>query len=455
MKKSYIFYFVFFFSNICLLNCLLEIPLTAIEVQGVPKYKDIEMKEAESPSLLNKFLSIFINQGVYTVNQNTLFLANMKIGSNNQEFNLLLDTGSYVLWVPRKGSSDKYELTHHYDPSTSSTSKNTGETFNIKYGSGSCTGNYYYDNVKYINNKNNNMKVGAATQTNFNVIGGDGICGLGYKYSDEGQSLIHTLKKNGITDSQIFSFKFDGEANIGVSGKMYIGKHSDFSSSSSVTAPLVTSKNLWYSRVSGFILKKGNNQINYSINLDILFDTGTNVVMLPIDYMKGIMGSLSKVGCTIFTQNNQNFQLKCTASSNSLPDFSIIINGKTLTIPFRYLYYKNGDYYYSRIQFLTSNTYILGSPFFFTYHTLFDRDNGKLHFYPHNAKSLQSNINQNLKGENSEMTINLEAIISITIVVILALIIFGYLINLYEKLRKTKEKDILSNNYSTKQELIL
>ena len=68
----------------------------------------------------------------------SLFVARMQIGG--QDFDVVLDTGSINLWVPKIGSKDKVNITHHYDPKKSSASSSTSETFEITYGTGSTKG---------------------------------------------------------------------------------------------------------------------------------------------------------------------------------------------------------------------------------------------------------------------------------------------------------------------------
>ena len=72
-----------------------------------------------------------------------MFVTNVKIGSNKQQFNLLVDTGSLSTWVVNKGSVDnQYKISNHYDPSTSNTSKNSNILFSLVYGSGRIFGTY-------------------------------------------------------------------------------------------------------------------------------------------------------------------------------------------------------------------------------------------------------------------------------------------------------------------------
>ena len=68
--------------------------------------------------------------------------------------------------MAKQGSIDTGtpKISRHFNPSSSTTIKNTYETFRITYGTGSCNGAYYYDNLKYINEKIY-MKFGVAEKT--------------------------------------------------------------------------------------------------------------------------------------------------------------------------------------------------------------------------------------------------------------------------------------------------
>ena len=92
------FHLFLIFSFISLNNCLLEIPLKPKNIKGVPKYriKIIEPKEYSGIDSMNQTI-LSNNEGKKKLNANILFLANVKIGSNEQSFNLILDTGSYIL----------------------------------------------------------------------------------------------------------------------------------------------------------------------------------------------------------------------------------------------------------------------------------------------------------------------------------------------------------------------
>jgi len=90
------------------------------------------------------------------------------VGSPPTQYTLLIDTGSSNTWV---GAATKYTKT--------STSKSTGNTVNVSYGSGSFSGTEYTDTVTLGSDlviKNQSIGV-ASTATGFNDV--DGILGIG------------------------------------------------------------------------------------------------------------------------------------------------------------------------------------------------------------------------------------------------------------------------------------
>ena len=171
--------------------------------------------------------------------------------------------------------------------------------FKIIYGSGSCSGSYFKDIIKFINNKSFQFLFGVATETNFSVEGADGILGLAHYYIDKSTSFIYRLYEEKIVNSKQFSFKFGENINYGQMGKLFIGKHADFSSSDTAKCPLINSKPLneyWACKLSRFGLKNSKNVIknSNSIFFDVIFDTGINFIVLPLDYLEDIQNNLKE-----------------------------------------------------------------------------------------------------------------------------------------------------------------
>ena len=415
--------------SISFISSIIEIPLYPVKVKGIPKYENISMIEQYYSTNDNESIS-FVEEGNTFINRDIVFIARIKLGSQRKSFNLLLDTGSNTLWVGRIGCQGDHAIINEFNPSNSTTAKNTGKTFSITYGSGSCIGFYYNDNLEYLESKSFNMNFGVADTANFKVDQCDGIIGLSKKYSDNKESFIHMLKEYKNTDSLVFSIKFETDKiATNIEGKMYIGKHDDFSKSEAISIPMVFYMRdiFWACELSSFGFNNTDNYIHSDYTINIIFDTGTNSILLPLQYLQDIQKDLSKFNCYVF-QSGSNYQIMCS-STTKLPDLVFKFGRHTLTIPARYGFYLSNRGIVSFATFKSSGPFIMGSPFFFVYHTLFDSDNDELKIYP-----LKSGIKSGL----STGVIVLIAIASIVLLVGLIILIY-YLVYKY---RQKKMRDI-------------
>lgn len=383
-KKNLPIYLLLFLINLYFCKNVIEIPLKPMKVKNVPKYQNITLIKAGKRFRANNS-SIYYEEGNTNINTDLLFLADVKVGSNNNKFSLLLDTGSNIFWIAEKGCDGSHKIKNFFDPSSSTTCKPTGEYFEIKYGSGSCEGYYYYDDIQYLSDKKFNMKFGVTYTANFKVEKGDGIIGLTKSYDDESFSFIHMMKKSGNTNSSAFSIKFENDKfTSGIKGSMFIGEHDDFSKDEVSTCPLVffSNKIFWACQLRSFGLKSSNHQTKSSYSTNIIFDTGTNAIFLPTRYLSDMIDELGDFGC--YAQKQDSTYIICQAT-DSVPDLRFELNGYTLIIPKEYGFYYIGDntkYVASIVTFEDSIIPIIGSIFFFLFHTLFDEENNELKFYP-------------------------------------------------------------------------
>ena len=118
------------------------------------------------------------------MNGDILFIARIKLGSGKKEFRLLLDTGSTLLWVAKNGCTGDDSIENKYNPDESTTSENTGQYFEIQYGTGACKGYYYGDNIEYIGNKQFKLYFGVVNHADFQADQCDGIIGLSKSYEE-------------------------------------------------------------------------------------------------------------------------------------------------------------------------------------------------------------------------------------------------------------------------------
>ena len=321
---------------------------------------------------------------------NSLFVAPIKIGG--QDFNVILDTGSVNLWVPKIGSKDQAIIAHHYDPSKSSSSSSTSETFEIQYGTGSTKGNYYSDYINFITNSAYNVLFGAATETVFDVEGADGIMGLAKNYSQYMYSAIWTMNAKGYIPEKSFSFKYLENNNV----EMYIGgEHDDFSDTKHTATCQLLHKSvydnlLWTCKLYnfGFLNNDFTRNTTVSCGYNFLFDTGSNVMRLPKETLNSILKQPYYFGCEKFSEGSIDYLI---CPTDNLPNIYIEVGDHYFIINSYEVFDKikgNENYRKLRVQFMDVQVSLIGQPFFMIFHTKFDYENKVLKFHTTDEKAM-------------------------------------------------------------------
>ena len=321
---------------------------------------------------------------------NSLFVAPIKIGG--QDFNVILDTGSVNLWVPKIGSKDQAIIAHHYDPSKSSSSSSTSETFEIQYGTGSTKGNYYSDYINFITNSAYNVLFGAATETVFDVEGADGIMGLAKNYSQYMYSAIWTMNAKGYIPEKSFSFKYLENNNV----EMYIGgEHNDFSDTKHTATCQLLHKSvydnlLWTCKLYNFGFLNNDFTLNTTVSCgyNFLFDTGSNVMRLPKETLNSILKQPYYFGCEKSSEGSIDYLI---CPKDNLPNIYIEVGDHYFIINSYEVFDKikgNENYRKLRVQFMDVQVSLIGQPFFMIFHTKFDYENKVLKFHTTDEKAM-------------------------------------------------------------------
>ena len=268
------------------------------------------------------------------------------------------------------------------------------------------------------------------------------------------------LKKYGVTDSTLFSFNFDSNI-IGASGQLYIGKHNDFSSDIAKTCPLVDYKKnagnnkYWSCKITGIGLNNSKIDVKSGRSFHMIFDTGTNIILLPKAYMDDLKDTINKLECEFATQDSVYFQIRCN-SIIEFPDFRFEINGNTYILPKEYCFQKILLDYYSTIVFVSSSDFfIMGSPFFFAFHTLFDQESNILNFYPKESSNLQEGTfitEDDIKGsiyddDEDDDDLFYEIFLITFVTIIICLILLAILYKVYVCCTRKNQIDFPPSNY--------
>ncbi|KAI6237911.1 Peptidase A1 domain-containing protein [Aphelenchoides besseyi] len=232
------------------------------------------------------------------VNHDIEYLGKITIGNPQQEFNVVLDTGSSNLWVPDKQCKNSKLASNrqgpcdgknHFDSSKSDSYVKDGRPWAIEYGTGSASGFLGTDTVAFGDEGSPQLIIptttfGQATQLADFFTGDalDGILGLAYKSiaEDDVTPPFQRAVDLGLVDEPIFTIwlKADGGDSSGqIGGQLTLGGLDTEHCSSSVTYFPLTSKTYYEFQLQavGVNGKKGSN--SYSA----ISDSGTSLIVGP------------------------------------------------------------------------------------------------------------------------------------------------------------------------------
>ncbi len=159
---------------------------------------------------------------------NTQYFGAFLMGSQNQEFTGVLDTGSSNIWTPEKNClSPACENKQKFDPELSQTFSTNDQELSIQYGTGNMQGYVGYDTVTFGGISVFNQGIGLASQLsdNFQNSPFDGIFGLAYKNiaSDQVTPWMNNAVQQGLIPKAIFSFYLSNTPSDG-KGRLIIGE---------------------------------------------------------------------------------------------------------------------------------------------------------------------------------------------------------------------------------------
>ncbi|CAG8706698.1 8350_t:CDS:1 [Racocetra persica] len=308
----------------------------------------------------------------------------VKIAIGEQEFKVLLDTGSSNLWVPNKNCTTIFcQSTNKFDPSKSKTFIQEGNPWSIQYGSGFASGITGIDNIK----------IGCVTADKqiFGLADGiisiyeefDGILGLAFdslNTIDNGApTLVSTLIKQKKI-SPIFSFHFQHASDHDDKGVFVLGgidknKFNGTITFSSLISPKGLPKGFWAIKQDDALV---NGKPVISSARTAIIDTGTTALVIPSSDAAAIH---EKIPGSKINDDKDLYFIPC----NTTAVVSLRFGGVDFSIPSKDLFLsQNGAQCVSAIipadLFPVSNVWLVGQTFIKNVYSVFDVGNKKVGF---------------------------------------------------------------------------
>ncbi|OTA96568.1 hypothetical protein M434DRAFT_8765 [Hypoxylon sp. CO27-5] len=381
---------------------VLSIPLKRVEGQGVG-----------TPSLARRYFGAEV-MGVY----GAAYFAELALGtsSNPQTVNVLLDTGSFELWVnPNCTSSnvqDYCQQLGHYDPKLSPTAKSLNRNFGIQYGQGNASGSYYTDDVYLSGAKLKEQQFGVSNESNsvwFGIMGlGRGQGGGVVDYS----LIIDSLAAQGYTNSKLFSLDLGGQPGptAAVTGEMAFGGVDINKYSGNLAKVPTDPKDPHYvvtlnslslqapASVSGSTSNNAVAQSSKAINntnfpLQVVVDSGTTLSLLP----EPIVSALAAGFPGAKSDGNGGYTVPCDLrnSTDGHVNFEFAGEGSskvTITVSYSdFIWYAGDDCFLGAWYTGDIGVWILGDTFLRGAYVTFDQDNNALYMTNY-AKCGESNL---------------------------------------------------------------
>lgn len=228
---------------------------------------------------------------------NAQFYGPIAVGTPEQQFQVVYDTGSSNLWIPAKTCGASCLLKPRYDSSASSTYVANGTIFNIMYGSGPVTGFESNDVVTLGDQKITDQVFAQVTNASglglaFDIAPWDGIMGLAWPSISvtHATPVFFNLISQQPSMQKVFSIALPDAS--GTDGVMDIGGIDTAHYTGDLVNVSLTEETYWQSTFAS--LKIGTDEI-ISTSTRMVVDSGTSLLVGPTAIVAQIA---TKIGAT-------------------------------------------------------------------------------------------------------------------------------------------------------------
>ncbi|KAL4483824.1 hypothetical protein ABPG72_006199 [Tetrahymena utriculariae] len=387
-------------------------------------------------------------------NQQMSYYGTIQVGSLDQTFNVIFDTGSNQLWLPSKdciqSSYNCQGLNGYYDCSASNGCSLTGKDFTLLYGKGQVTGYIATTSVGVCGLQKVQQSFLLVSQAkDFENIKADGLLGLGMYDSINGNnnsSFVTNMKQSGIIAQEMFSFylgfgKSDSQLNFGGFDPKKVVDTSQIYFHKVVLNDEKNDSQRWSIQVKVVSFQTFSYSLNINQNIAIV-DSGTSLILLSSN-MYALFVKYLILNYDVQKAKDGFYYTSC---STSLPNINFIlpdINGidRQYSISSSFYFLQSGSYCLIGISSLPSGVsdvqIILGDIFMRRYVSLFSYSNSTV------------GLTQSIADPDDNYTNPLLQGWQIALIVVGGLLIVG--IVCYCLYRKAKERRERNRNYLNQQ----
>ncbi|XP_071476483.1 lysosomal aspartic protease-like [Diadema antillarum] len=311
----------------------------------------------------------------------------ISLGTPEQTFKVVFDTGSSDLWVPASNCSlldIACQVHNKYYRSKSSTYVANGTEWSIEYGSGSCSGIVSQDTATLGGLAAKNQRFGEATSEpglTFVAAKFDGIMGLGYPTITRISNVpvFDNIMKQGLVAEPVFSVYLAKNASEVPGGEIVFGGADQKRYTGDFTYVNVTRQGYWQIEMESLAV----GSTSYCTKCVAIADTGTSLLAGPSATIKQLV---EQIGGAPFTSGE--YLIDCN-KIDTVPDVTITLNKQKFVLTGRdyILEVQQSSVTMCIVGFIGLDVpppagplWILGDPFLRTYYTKFDRGNNRLGF---------------------------------------------------------------------------
>lgn len=338
----------------------------------------------ESIQRLREFYSLKVTADSVPINLrnygNTQYVGTIQLGTPPQDFQVLFDTGSHLLWVPsdRCSANDTACARHkQFKENDSRTLVKSDNAIYVKYGRGEMKGQLCMDTAQVgdLILPKTNFALALQESVVFEKSAFDGIAGMSYPKDDSQYHFLKSIMANRAVANLLFSFYINSKPDTQDGGLLTIGGwEEDLLEPNTMDTIPLSKADKWQITMEGITLE-GKNDSWCKEGCEAFADTGSSLIQGPEEIVYGIMLNLKAY------MLNDIFVVYCK-DVDSLPDIHFHIHGKKYTL-------KGWDYVVKDSQRdlcglgitgMPINNWVLGDIFLRNVYTVFDIEGKSLSF---------------------------------------------------------------------------